>query len=150
EHAWGTATAAELLSALSAESGRDVAAAMSTFLDQTGAPLVSVELECAQGKPPRLKLSQTRFFISPPPGGASAAERWHIPVCVRYAGAGPRGRACTLLTEPSGELVLSEAKACPAWIAANEEARGYYRVSYSEPLRKALVKADFRPLTPRE
>src|SRR5690606_20431781 len=28
--------------------------------------------------------------------------------------------------------------------------RGYYRVSYSEPLRKALVKADFRPLTPRE
>ncbi len=150
EHAWGTATAADLLSALSAESGRDVATALSTFLDQAGAPLVSVELECAQGKPPRLKLSQSRFFMSPPRGGAGSAERWHIPICVRYGGARPQGRACTLLTEASGELVLSEAKACPAWIAANEEALGYYRVSYSEPLRKALVKADFKPLTTRE
>jgi alanyl aminopeptidase len=150
EHAWGTATAPDLLAALSAESGRDVASALSTFLDQAGAPLVSVELECTQGKPPRLKLSQTRFFVSPPSGGTRGAEQWQIPICVRYGGAGPQGRACTLLTEPSGELVLSEAKACPTWIAANEEAQGYYRASYSEPLRKALVKADFKPLTPRE
>jgi aminopeptidase N len=149
-HAWGTATAADLLAALSAESGRDVATAMSTFLDQAGAPLVSVELECTQGKPPRLKLSQSRFAMSPPPGGASFAEKWHIPLCVRYGGAGPQGRACTLLTESTGELVLSEAKQCPTWVAANEDARGYYRVSYSEPLRKTLVKADFKPLTTRE
>jgi aminopeptidase N len=149
EHAWGTTTAKDLLAALSAESGRDVATAMSTWLDQPGAPVVSVELQCAQGQPPRLKLAQARFFASPPKG-APPAQRWHIPICVRYGGAGPQGRACTLLTEPSGELVLSEAKACPTWIAANEEARGYYRVAYSEPLRQALVKADMKPLTVRE
>ncbi|HYI00263.1 M1 family metallopeptidase [Hyalangium sp.] len=149
KHAWSTATSADLLAALSAESGRDVATAMSTFIDQPGAPLVSVELECAPGKPPRLKLAQARFFASPPKS-APPAQRWYIPLCVRYGGAGPQGRACTLLTEPEGELVLSEAKACPAWIAANEEARGYYRVAYSEPLRQKLVKADLKPLTPRE
>lgn len=150
EKAWGTATSAELLAVLGAASGRDVATAMGTFLEQAGAPLVTVELECAQGSPPRLKLAQTRFFASPPPGAVSSPERWHIPLCVRYGGAGTQGRACMLLTEPSGELVLSEAKACPSWVAANEEALGYYRAAYSEPLRQALVRADFRPLTPRE
>ena len=149
EHANGTATAKDLLAALSAESGRDVATAMSTWLDQPGAPVVSVELQCAQGQPPRLKLSQARFFSRPPPG-TPPAQRWHIPLCVRYGGAGPQGRACTLLTEASGELVLSEAKACPTWVTANEGARGYYRVAYSEPLRQALVKANMKPLTARE
>jgi aminopeptidase N len=150
QHAGKTTTAKELLAALSAESGRDVATAMSTFLDQAGVPLVSVELQCAQGQAPRLKLSQTRFFANKPPG-TPPAQRWQIPICVRYGGGtGPQGRACTLLTEPAGELVLSEAKACPTWVSANEEARGYYRVAYSEPLRQALVKANLKPLTPRE
>ncbi|WP_224244992.1 M1 family metallopeptidase [Hyalangium gracile] len=151
EHAWGTATAADLFAALSAEAGRDVGAAMSTFLEQPGAPLVSVELECAQGQVPRLKLSQSRFFTREAPRGTTLpAQRWHIPVCVRYGTGSAQGRACTLLTEPAGELVLSEAKACPAWVSANEEARGYYRVAYSEPLRQKLVKAQLKPLTARE
>jgi aminopeptidase N len=148
EHAWGTATASDLLTTLDAESGKEVAAAMSTFLDQAGAPLLSVELECAQGKPPRLKLSQSRFLASA--DAAAPAQTWRFPVCVRYGGTGPAGRACTLLTEPTGELVLAEAKACPAWISANEEARGYYRVAYSDTLRQKLVKADLKPLTVRE
>jgi aminopeptidase N len=150
EHAWGTATAEDLLVALDAEAGRDVSTALRTFLDQPGAPLVSVELECAQGKPPRLKLSQSRFLATSAPVAAGPAQRWHIPLCVRFGGAGQQGRACTLLTEESGELVLQEAKSCPAWVAANEEALGYYRVAYGESLRQKLVKADLKPLTPRE
>lgn len=149
QYAGKTTTAKELLAALSAESGRDVATAMSTFLDQPGAPVVSVDLQCDKGQAPRLKLSQTRFFANKPQG-TPPAQRWQIPICVRYGGTGPQGRACTLLTEPTGELVLSEAKACPTWVSANEEARGYYRVAYSEPLRQQLVKANLKPLTPRE
>ena len=43
-HAWGNATAADLWSALSKASGKDVGKPMATFLDQPGVPLVSATL----------------------------------------------------------------------------------------------------------
>ncbi|HEX9577875.1 MAG TPA: M1 family aminopeptidase, partial [Myxococcales bacterium] len=80
EHADGNATATEFLAAISAEAGKEVAPAFSTFLDQPGLPLVSAKVSCAGGKG-QVELSQARYV----PLGAqkpSQDQVWQIPVCV--------------------------------------------------------------------
>ncbi len=66
-HAWENATAQDLWDALSKASGKGVSAAMATFLDQPGMPLVTVEL-LAGG---RVRLSQERFLPAGAPRGES-------------------------------------------------------------------------------
>ncbi|MBI1748143.1 MAG: hypothetical protein HYR55_16390 [Acidobacteria bacterium] len=44
KHAWGNATVDEFLGAIHAAAGRAAAPAFKSFLDQTGVPLVTVEL----------------------------------------------------------------------------------------------------------
>src|SRR5882762_9213820 len=66
EHEWGNAVGSDLWDALSKASGKDASAAMSTFLDQEGVPLVTASV-LPDG---RVKLSQKRFLgdgITPPP-----------------------------------------------------------------------------------
>ena len=140
-HAGKNATSANFLAALDAAAGKPVSSALATFLDQVGAPLVRVGLVCDKGKPPRVTLAQERFAVS-----GSRVERkqtWQLPVCVRY----PEGRACTLLAEPRGELVLDGAKTCPRWIAPNEAGLGYYRASLQGDLLARLLDRGMNALT---
>ncbi len=127
-HARGTATTTDFFHALSASTGRDVAPAFSTFLDRPGVPRVAMEVQCPAGEKPRLALEQRRHL---PLGSAGTAREdgsrpWQVPVCVRYAAAGRQGRACTMLSGPTGTLVLEEAKGCPDWLHPNADGRGYY------------------------
>ncbi|MFP2930069.1 ERAP1-like C-terminal domain-containing protein, partial [Pyxidicoccus sp. 3LG] len=48
------------------------------------------------------------------------------PSACRYAASGTEGRACTVLTESTGTLVLEGAKGCPDQVHPNAEGRGYY------------------------
>ncbi|MBZ4421034.1 M1 family metallopeptidase [Myxococcus sp. RHSTA-1-4] len=127
-HARGTATTADFFRALSAATGRDVAPAFSTFLDQPGVPRVAMELQCPAGAPPRLALEQRRYLPLGSPGmkDGDGSRPWQVPVCVRYGAGGKEGRACTVLTGASGTLVLEEAKGCPDWLHPNADGRGYY------------------------
>jgi alanyl aminopeptidase len=127
QNANGNATAAQFLTAISKAAGRDVAPAFSTFLDQAGVPVVSVSLLC-DSKQPRLELSQKRYVPIGSPDGQQ--ETWSIPVCVKYDANGKPRSACELLTSRQGEMTLSGARSCPAWVEANDEAIGYYRVVY--------------------
>ena len=130
EHANGNATAKDFLGAVSAEAGRDVAPAFSTFLDQGGLPLVTAKLSCEAGKG-KLELSQSRYLplgAKPPP-----EQLWQIPVCARTE----KGRTCTLLAEKAGSLDLG---ACPAWVTANAGASGYYRSALDDAALSALGK----------
>ncbi|MCL5746412.1 MAG: ERAP1-like C-terminal domain-containing protein, partial [Acidobacteria bacterium] len=136
QHAYGNATATDFLSAISRAAGRDVAPAFSTFLDQTGVPLVMISLKC-DAKGPRLELSQQRYL--PLGSKGSPARTWDIPVCVAYSAGGARGRDCTLLTQQSQEMALS-AKSCPDWVLGNAGAAGYYRVLYVDGLGKKLYQ----------
>ncbi|HUJ26721.1 MAG TPA: M1 family aminopeptidase [Myxococcales bacterium] len=130
EHADGNATAKDFLAAVSAEAGRDVAPAFSTFLDQGGVPLVTAKASCEGGKG-RLELSQSRYL---PLGAKPPAEQlWQIPVCART----DKGRACTLLADKTGSLDLG---ACPAWVTANAGAAGYYRTALDDASLGALNK----------
>ena len=129
-HPHGNATSAEFLADLEAGSGKRVAKALSTFLDQPGVPLVTATLRCDE-KGARLTLSQERYLPAGSKGDAQASS-WQIPVCARWGTGKSSERACTLLAGKEGELALPTAnRACPSWVMPNAAALGYYRVAYA-------------------
>jgi alanyl aminopeptidase len=144
-YAYQATTAAQFLDSLSTSSKKNVTAAFSTFLDQAGVPLVSVGLDC-HGDEATLHLTQQRFL--PLGSKGSADQTWQIPLCVRY-GTGASGHSqCTLMTEGSATLALTEAKGCPAWVQGNDRAIGYYRVDYEGSLLAALTNGDVQARLP--
>ncbi len=121
-HARGSATAEELLDALSEAAGRDVRGPVTSFVAQPGVPLVEATPVCADGAG-RLALRQSRYL--PLGSDASADATWQIPFCARYAAGGEVRQACTLLTEREGSLPLEGG--CPDWVLPNAGGMGYYR-----------------------
>jgi cytosol alanyl aminopeptidase len=146
EHTYGSATEADLLSALSAAAGRDVATPFRSFIFQPGVPLVEANLTCAGGKA-ALSLRQSRFV----PTGSSVepSQTFQIPVCARYPDGEGLKEACSLLTEREGSLPL-EGKGCPAWVMPNADASGYYRWALSAADLGRLASAGYARLTTRE
>jgi aminopeptidase N len=144
QHAFKNATSAEFVAAISAAAGTDVAPAFSTFLDQPGVPLVSVDLECGGGSP-RVKLAQSRYL----PLGSKAArnEQWKIPMCLKFPAAGGTKRQCLLLEQPSAEVALEGTARCPEWLLANDSMSGYYRTLPSHTMTKALLDDGGKRLT---
>jgi alanyl aminopeptidase len=118
--AYGTATSADFVAAVSAAAGKDLGPAFSTFLDQPGEPEITATIDCKGGA--KVNLSQQRFV---PPGSPQppAGKPWIVPVCVAYEKAGKRAEACTLLDAPQGSIALPS---CPRWVMPNVDARGYY------------------------
>jgi cytosol alanyl aminopeptidase len=131
------ATAEELFRALDEGTGRPVGDALSTFVVQPGAPLVSVALRCKSSALPVLELAQERLLaersVSPP------TASWQVPVCVRAAWGTHVERACILLVDAEAELTLPVA-GCPSFVTANDGGLGYYRVAYAPALRKSLLE----------
>ncbi len=130
QHANGIATAADFEAAISTAAGRNIAPAFDSFLDQAGVPEVSATLDCTSK--PKLKLAQKRLL--PIGSKGSANQVWRIPVCVAYESDGSTHHQCEVLADPRSEMVLTEAKSCPAWILANDGESGYYQVGYNEAL----------------
>jgi alanyl aminopeptidase len=144
--AWGNATAPQFLHDVSEGSGKDIQAAFLTFLEQPGVPLVTAALRCGAGAPV-LQLSQKRYLPLGSPG--SASETWRIPVCLRYGAGGRVEQQCTMLDTPTAEVKLG-AGACPEWLAANAEEKGYYHVEYGGGLLGKLAADGGRRLTEPE
>jgi aminopeptidase N len=140
-HAWDNATGADLWTALSQASGRDVSGMLSSFLDQPGVPVVQVEFVSGGG----VKLSQKRFLnygVSAPPAS------WKIPVKIRYEAGGPHEKT-VLLTEKGAVLKLGS-KGTPDWIHPNAGEKGYYRWTLPDVSFDRLVGEASKRLTPRE
>ena len=139
-HAHDNATAADFLADVGGLVGRpegEFGRAFSTFLEQPGYPLLTAQLSCEAGKTARVSLRQQRYRPQGSPGATQpAAQIWHIPVCVRH----PDGRSCTLLKQETGDIELTDAKGCPAWIVGNAEAMGYYRVHHQGDLLPRLLR----------
>jgi aminopeptidase N len=147
-HRDGNATADDFLNALSAASGRTVAPAFSSFLDQNGVPQVDVRLRCDK-RGAKLEVSQRR--LSQLGATAGADQRWRIPVCMRYGTGKTSQQACALVTEKSETLSLKGA--CPAFVFANAGGRGYYVPDHQGDLlarlaahRNALSAAEYASL----
>lgn len=132
--AFGNATSADFIAAISKVAGKDLAPAFATFLDQPGEPEIAATLSC-KGTP-SLELAQRRYVPAggPPPG---ETKPWIVPVCIAFDDHGKRREACTLLDAPTGTLALPT-KSCPRWVMPNVDGRGYYRVHYTAPQAAAL------------
>jgi len=129
-HAFGNATAADLLRALETASGLPVTRVGESFLEVPGVPRVDVTLRCEASAPPRVELAQTRFSANGVvASGSTPAPGWHIPICLRYGTgptpAGPSRRQCVVLSEASTRVDL-ESPRCPTWLDPNDGATGYY------------------------
>ncbi|MBK8256413.1 MAG: M1 family metallopeptidase [Polyangiaceae bacterium] len=123
----------DFLTSLTEGTGRDVKAAMSTFLDQPGVPLITPTLTCKAGQA-KLEVKQERYLPIGSKGSAND-QTWQIPVCVHY-GAGKVSRTtCSLLTDKRGEIALppldEKKPVCPEWVLPNAGGTGYYRSFYS-------------------
>ena len=137
KHAWGAATARDFLAAISQASGKDVTSAFSTFLDRTGVPLLKVNLNCGNGKP-AMVVSQERFL--PLGSKGSRSEYWQTPACFEYESNGKIVRQCNVIADPKDTVALNAANGCPAWVNANAEGAGYYRISYEGGLQDKLIE----------
>jgi alanyl aminopeptidase len=144
ENADGAASVTQFLAAISKGAGKDVSPAFSTFLDQAGVPVLSMQLECG-GKQPQVAVSQKRYLPIGSPG--SASQNWRIPICVKYDADGHIRNQCELLADPRTTLKLEGAKACPAWVMGNDGANGYYRVAYQPATLQRLLSAGVERLT---
>ncbi|HXE61946.1 MAG TPA: M1 family metallopeptidase [Bryobacteraceae bacterium] len=146
QNAFKTGTSGKFLDALSSASGRNVGAAFSTFLNQAGLPMVSVSLDC-KGSRPVLKTSQERMSSAPSKG----QQKWSIPLCVRFGSGNGEKNQCSLLTQASQDVELTEASGCPSWVQANDGAHGYYAVDYKGGLLNSLLAGDVQKrLSPAE
>ncbi|MDB5701729.1 MAG: peptidase [Sphingomonadales bacterium] len=133
-HAYGNATTEQFFASL-AEAAQDpqVVAALKSFVDQQGVPVVRVER--AGGG---LGVSQKRYAML---GTDIAPETWTIPLCIRVGAA----RQCSLLAAPSSTVKIGDAGA----IMPNAGGTGYYRFSLTEPEWRRLI-AEAPTLLPGE
>jgi aminopeptidase N len=143
--AYGNATAEDFWSALTAASGRPVDKIMPTFVDQAGAPLITVKTSClnptATKAPSRstrrrrreikpvpktqVTAAQGRFWADP--GAAPKKDQqWMVPVCVKSGGAKP---FCQILSQKEQTLPVA---GCSPWVFVNGSATGYYRTQYDK------------------
>lgn len=146
KHAWKTTVADDFIAMIAEVAGADAAGAFTSFLNQPGVPLVTVEKVCGAA-PPRLRLSQQRFL---PRGTTAQGSLWKVPVCVRYGAGAEKGRLCTFLSEASSEVPIPDLKACPEWIVPNEEGLGYYISGYSAEALGNFVRRDKASFTNEE
>ncbi|MDB5713388.1 MAG: Peptidase rane alanine aminopeptidase-like protein [Sphingomonadales bacterium] len=133
-HAYGNATTEQFFASL-AEAAQDpnVVAALKSFVDQQGVPVVRVD-RVAGG----LKVSQKRYAMM---GTDIAAETWTIPLCIRVGAS----RQCSLLAAQSSTVKIGGSDA----IMPNAGGTGYYRFSLAEPEWRKLI-AEAPTLAPGE
>jgi alanyl aminopeptidase len=149
-HEHGTATGEDFIAALASATRPEAGAAMRTFLDQTGVPVISADLVCEPGEPPMVELAQ-EWFLPAGSSGSSTDRTWSVPVCVKHgSGPGNAREQCMLLTEAADTMVLEGPRRCPTWLLANAGARGYYRSVYDVEMQARLLGPARRHLSVAE
>ncbi|HVO60007.1 MAG TPA: M1 family aminopeptidase [Terriglobales bacterium] len=142
-HAYGNATQTDFWSALAKASDKPVDKIMPTFVDQPGAPLVSVSSQC-DGEQTKVTLAQHRFFYDKSLLQAGNAELWQIPIFLK--GAKGEGNS-QLLT--SAEQAFSVPQ-CDSWVFANANGNGYYRIKYDSAVFNQMTQNAEKDFSPAE
>ena len=144
KHAYGNTRAADFWNAMAKASGKPVDKVMPTWVEQAGAPMLSVKAQCT-GNQTTVELSQTRFFNDPELLKREVPELWQIPVCIKTADAqAPR---CELMTQKQQAFKLN---GCSPWVFVNAGGQGYYWSAYSPELTAKLADVAEQALTPQE
>jgi aminopeptidase N len=147
EHAYGNAAAADFWNALAQVSKKPVDKIMATFVEQAGAPLVSVKMKC-QGQSATVSLEQQRYYYDRAKFESGNNQLWEIPVCFKQGlGKGLGAEKCQLLTQKQQTFTVA---GCSSWINANAGAHGFYRSGYDAEGIRSLAKDAERALSPTE
>ena len=135
---YGTATSQDFFRALGDAAGKGDAAlaAFNAFVDQPGIPLMDASLDCAAGRTPRLRVTQSRLQ---PAGTSLPALKWTTPACFAYSAGGKLGRRCVEVVDGANAIELEGAAACPAWVVGNAGGGGHYVVRPDDVLAQAVV-----------
>ena len=134
-NAWGNADAAEFFASLARHAPAGTVAALQSFVNQPGIPIVNVEIV----SPTAVRLTQSRFTS----GAKTAAQTWHIPLMLRHS----EGVTPVMLDVPAKTVTLPKPV---TWIYPNAEAAGYYRWQLPEDAMTALAARAGDVLHPRE
>ncbi len=143
-HEWGNATGDDLWTALSEESGKDVAGVLTTFLDQPGIPLVT-GVVMGNGE---LRLTQAPYA----PFGVTPRhpnQLWTIPIKIRY-GHGERVITKAVVLQERTLDIAFDLPGKPDWILLNADESGYYRWALTDEWFAALIERGIPKLTARE
>jgi alanyl aminopeptidase len=141
-HRWGNARAGDLWEALSRASGDNVAAAMATFIEQPGVPMLSIESESGN----KIRIRQSRFSNW---GVEQDAQSWKIPVALRYSdGTAVHGK--TVLLDELSKVVSLDTQGKPQWVLPNADQRGYYRWEVPADMLRELATRASEILNERE
>ncbi|HTZ96873.1 MAG TPA: M1 family aminopeptidase [Terriglobales bacterium] len=143
----GNATSADFWTAQTETSKQPVDKIMPTWVDQAGAPLLSVKTICA-GKSQTLSFEQTRYFYDRAKLEQGNSELWQIPICIRPGSAASgSGATCKLMTQKTQTFSLP---GCTDWDFVNANALGFYRSGYqTDTIRAMSIQAE-TALTPSE
>ena len=147
QHSYGNATADDFWKTLAQVSKKPVDQIMPTFVKQPGAPMVTVQTQCAGGSS-TVTLAQKRYFYDRTLFQAGNDELWQVPVCLKQGGeTGKSQSKCVLLTKKQDNFALP---GCGSWLMANAGAQGYYRTGYSSDAIRAIGQDIEKKLTPAE
>lgn len=141
-NAWGNATADDLWKALHAASGKDLDAALATFIEQPGFPRVTAAILPEN----RVRLRQERFHND---GVEATPLTWTIPVALKYSdGAGVH--TATVLLSDAEQIVSLEASGPIEWVKPNAGGIGYYAWQVPDEMLLTIAGASLDALTPAE
>jgi puromycin-sensitive aminopeptidase len=130
-HQYGNTETTDLWDAIEQATGEPVRRIMDSWIFQGGHPIVSVSTS-DDGHRLQLRQQLSRYLADP-----DDDTRWAIPLQIRHGSPSGTVRSCTALLE--GESLEIESDDEIAWVVADVEGHGFYRVNYSPPLRAALV-----------
>ena len=138
------ATADDFWRELGTASGRDVAAIAHAWITEPGHPVVHVTAQRVAGDL-RLALRQERFFADPTATNEHAAQRWPVPLVIKF-GTGDQVAEHRVLLNDTETVTLSGAR----WFFPNGGASGFYRFTMDDASLEALVGRLQGALAPHE
>jgi aminopeptidase N len=128
---YGNAAGPDFWTEVARVTGKPVDRIMRTFVDQGGAPVLTVRNKC-QGATNEVSLSVDRFVGAP--DAKTSSQSWTLPVCFKTSAGAPR---CEVIDRR--ETTLRVDGCGPVY--ANADSRGYYFTEYSPDQVRALNKA---------
>jgi alanyl aminopeptidase len=135
-HAWGTATAEDLMQALEHAAGdARVTKIAGSYINQPGIPLLKMDWQCHDGEL-TIDIEQQRYL---PVGSAvSPDQEWIVPVCLTLISGDLSGHRCDVLDQRQQRFTHA-VQQCPDAIMPNYNGHGYYRFTLSKRKWRALL-----------
>ena len=139
------ATADDFWRELSTASRQDVATIANAWIKEPGHPVVHA-VGRRRGEDLHVTLRQERFFADPHAAEGRAAQRWPVPLVIKFGRGDHLAEQRVLLNDASVEVTLPGAQ----WFFPNGGATGFYRFTIDDTSLQGLVATLQSALAPHE